>query len=138
MERFPTLFPEVPPCGVGHGDGWTDLIDTLCCTLTEWGDDDEKNGIRVAQIKEKFGGLRFYVDGIPSEWQRGVIALAESMSFKICEECGKPGVKRDTDWIKTLCDDCYVKVEDKQWRHNAKFRIASLERRLKKLEEANA
>ena len=59
--------------------------------------------VKVAQIKEKFGGLRFYVDG-GDEFVRGAIWLAESLSMKICEECGATGERRSGGWIRTLCD----------------------------------
>ena len=55
------------------------------------------------QVKEKFGGLRFYhVNG--DEFVSGAVALAEKMSYTICEECGQPGKLRNTTWMRTLCD----------------------------------
>jgi hypothetical protein len=50
----------------------------------------------VQQIKEKFGGLRFYVSfgGLRSDAiQRceGAISLAEQLSYNICEVCGNVG-----------------------------------------------
>ena len=131
--RHPALFPKPPACGVSYGDGWHDLIDTLCKVLTQNCIDEDRAELHTAQIKEKFGGLRFYVDGDPTPWQYGAIAMAEAMSFKVCETCGQPGRERNTNWIKTLCDDCAKTNEMKQWRDNAKYRIASLEHRLKEL-----
>lgn len=60
----------------------------------------------LAQVKEKFGGLRFYVDGA-SEELRAQIALAEMLSFRICEVCGAPGSLRREGWFRTLCDGHY-------------------------------
>ena len=60
----------------------------------------------VAQIKEKFGTLRFYYDG-GDEYIRGLEDMAESMTARTCEDCGSPGVARSTKkrrWVKVLCD----------------------------------
>lgn len=56
------------------------------------------------QVKEKFGGLRFYVSG-SDKYIRGMIYMAENLSLVTCEECGKPGRPRDGKWISTLCDE---------------------------------
>lgn len=57
----------------------------------------------ATQIKEKFGTLRFYYHG-GDEYIRGLEAMAESMTSRICEDCGHPGESRTSGWIKTLCD----------------------------------
>ncbi len=43
----------------------------------------------VQQVKQKFGTLRYYVDGDAAE--RGAIALACEMSVRVCELSGQPG-----------------------------------------------
>lgn len=58
----------------------------------------------ATQIKEKFGGLRFYCDG-GDEFTEGLIQMAEMMADCTCEVCGKPGSTRGGGWIKTLCDE---------------------------------
>jgi len=100
-EKYPKLFPEKVACGVYFGDGWMPIVETLCGLLSS-----EQTTIKVVQIKEKFGVLRFYVDGKTNPWQTGAIAMAEAMSYKICERCSKPGTRRGEGWVKTLCDDC--------------------------------
>mgnify|MGYP000715159612 CR=1 FL=1 len=59
--------------------------------------------VRVRQIKEKFGGLRFYYDG-GDDYVSGVVSMAESWAGKSCETCGSLGTRRDGGWIRTLCD----------------------------------
>jgi NADH pyrophosphatase NudC (nudix superfamily) len=66
---------------------------------------DEIHQPVAAQVKEKFGGLRFYVDNA-DDYTRGVIAMAESMSYKTCEVCGSPGKQTGKGWIKTVCESC--------------------------------
>jgi hypothetical protein len=56
------------------------------------------------QIKEKFGALRFYYDG-GDDYIRGLDAMADSMSARICEDCGKPGKRTTGGWIRTLCEE---------------------------------
>ena len=65
----------------------------------------EREGVEIHQIKEKFGGLRFYV-GPASDSLLNAIEDAESLSFTICEDCGEPGKTRGGGWIRTLCDGC--------------------------------
>ncbi len=127
--------------GICTGDGWYNLIDTLCGLLTsdyrqaqsrydfikdklnqpQWEGgtkivtqemidqaktklDEETAKVPVAsQVKEKFGGLRFYVNGA-TEKHWSYITFAESMSYTICEECGAPGKRYTDGWHKVLCD----------------------------------
>ena len=56
----------------------------------------------VSQIKEKFGGLRFYVDN-GNENVYAVANYAEALSYRICEVCGNTGKTYRTGWHKTLC-----------------------------------
>ena len=58
----------------------------------------------AVQVKEKFGGLRFYYEG-GDEYINGLSAMAESMSYVTCETCGKPGKSTSDGWIRTLCEE---------------------------------
>lgn len=80
------------------GKGWKDLIDPLIEMC-------EKNNVQINQIKEKFGGLRFYVASAGKEIY-DAIDEAERKSFETCESCGAPGKLRKGGWLKTLCDKC--------------------------------
>jgi len=84
------------------GDGWLQLIHDLIEELLAAGWDK-----RVTQIKEKFGGLRFYI-GSGSEEIWGIISNYEALSYEVCEVCGEQGVLRnDIGWYQTLCDKHY-------------------------------
>lgn len=61
------------------------------------------NHITVQQIKEKFGGLRFYYSG-GDEYISGLVDMAESWAGHTCETCGNSGKRRGGGWIRTLCD----------------------------------
>ncbi len=85
-------------------DGWIPLIDKLITDLLAMGWDGDAH-----QIKEKFGGLRFYTGQTTPE-QDVVIAFAERESQHTCERCGCAGqVHNPKAWLKTLCEPCYVK-----------------------------
>jgi hypothetical protein len=66
--------------------------------------DEETLKVPVAvQVKEKFGGLRFYVQAATDKHYQ-YISFAESMSYRTCEECGAPGKTYTDGWHTTLCD----------------------------------
>jgi len=72
---------------------------------------------RASQVKEKFGGLRFYMTCGTDEIY-DLTDKAEALSYKTCEECGKPGEERHGGWIRTLCDYCHEnwdKIRSKRW-----------------------
>lgn len=108
--------------GFDCGDGWYNIINTLCHQIQSYIDDrnsrrefllqknphnipipDEVHQVVAVQIKEKFGTLRFYTDG-GDETTNGMIRMAEAMSAVTCEECGAPGKFRGTSWFYTACD----------------------------------
>lgn len=85
---------------LGVGAGWHLLVVELIEDLFELKWDG-----KLHQIKEKFGGLRFYIDSGSDEiFDR--IEEAEHKSFKTCEQCGAPGKDRPGGWIKVRCDAC--------------------------------
>jgi hypothetical protein len=80
------------------GDGWKDLINELY--------DKKPNNVEVIQVKEKYGGLRFYVGSAPDEYL-DLIDKCEHKSTTICENCGQPGKTIDDHgWLRTICEDC--------------------------------
>jgi hypothetical protein len=91
--------------GFSHGDGWYKIIDELSAKL-------EPFGVVAAQVKEKFGGLRFYLDyphHLSEEDRKKVREIKneyEEKSYEICESCGEEGKLRRGGWIRTLCDKC--------------------------------
>ena len=56
----------------------------------------------AVQVKEKFGGLRFYYDG-GDEFIHGLVQMAELMADRTCEVCGDKGKLYQTGWHRTLC-----------------------------------
>lgn len=64
---------------------------------------------RIMQIKEKFGGLRWYDNGITEEGHN-IIRKYEELSYKTCIDCGRPATKMSVGWISPYCDKCAEKL----------------------------
>lgn len=65
---------------------------------------------RITQIKEKFGGLRWY-DERSTEAVHNIIDKYESISYNTCIHCGKPAEYMTTGWISPYCADCLSEDE---------------------------
>lgn len=88
--------------GFECNDGWYEIIDNLSAKL-------EVLGAVAEQVKEKFGGLRFYVLCTRPDTREQIYDLihdAEVKSYKTCEICGKEGKPIGKAWITTLCKNC--------------------------------
>lgn len=115
--RFPKMFSQ-PYGGFCVGEGWWPIIESLCANIQshlDWKNKDSEvvPQVVVAQIKEKFGGLRFYYDG-GDDRVYGMVRMAESWASHSCETCGALGTSRSGGWIKTLCDYHEQERQDKK------------------------
>lgn len=116
-ERFPEMFSK-PYGGICVDQGWWPIIESLCANIqshTDWWNKNRETRpvveqVVVEQIKEKFGGLRFYYSG-GDDTVRGMVRMAEAWADRSCETCGKPGKSRGSGWIKTLCDEHHEERE---------------------------
>ena len=89
------------------GEGWRPLVeklvDDICAVDPE---------VTVSCVKEKFGGLRFYVySASEASWE--LIRKAEEASYTTCEECGKPSKLRSKakyGWIYNRCSKCWKEM----------------------------
>lgn len=99
--------------GFAVGAGWWPIIKSLSHAIQshiDWKNEQkEKYGrgegceqVTVDQVKEKFGGLRFYYQG-GDETIDGMVRMAEAWAGNSCEECGAPGVRTGDGWVRTLC-----------------------------------
>ena len=104
-DRYPEFFSSAPLREIGCLPGWLDLIDELCHTLKNHLDTHpELPPIQVRQVKEKFGGLRFYYSGGDAVC-RDAVDRAQARSLSICEVCGQPGALMGGDWLCVRCVD---------------------------------
>jgi hypothetical protein len=121
-DRFPKLFlgmekpitQSLMAFGFECGDGWFDIISELCQKIDELakaagltGDDYPE----AMQVKEKYGGLRFYL-GHGTDEIFAAIDKAEAKSVKTCETCGKPGRQVGCGWVVTICEACEKKKKE--------------------------
>lgn len=97
------------------GDGWFLILDVLCSQLRDlsetavYGKDNKIP--EVVQIKEKFGTLRFYIGQTvgPKEYYEAIyfaIRMAEKLSARTCESCGRPSYPSGDYRIKNYCPWC--------------------------------
>lgn len=89
---------------IDHPKGWDRLVEKLHITLMAI-----DPLYTIDQTKEKFGGLRFYARcNANADAFNAAIWLAESLSYSICDVCGKMAQFRDDlGWYRTLCDEHY-------------------------------
>ena len=121
-ERFPNMFSQ-PHGGFAVGPGWWPIIESLCGNIQHYLNYKNKESevvaqVVVTQIKEKFGGLRFYYNG-GDDTIDGMVRMAESWASNACEECGAPGQSRRGSWIKTLCNE---HDEQRQAQYKERFK----------------
>lgn len=92
--------------GFECGDGWFDLIHWLSGEITRVAEGEgrtESEWPKAIQVKEKFGELRFYADGL-SPAMAEAVDRAEEASLGTCELCGGGGrLRREAGWMTTLC-----------------------------------
>ena len=102
--------PPITSCGFFEcGNGWFPLIKDLIVDLIELEWDKQ-----ICQVKEKFGGLRFYINDGSDEIHKRIMRTEEE-SYKICEITGDVGeLRTDIGWYRTLCEDEYLKIKNKR------------------------
>ena len=133
-EKYPQIFcqkdlsmQETCMCwGIDVEEGWYNILNTLCSIIQQHidyingldensrkmrtGNKEQIFQVEASQVKEKFGGLRFYYDG-GDNYIEGAVRMAENMSYVTCELCGAPGKPNESGWIQTFCDPC----RNKEW-----------------------
>ncbi len=130
QEEFPNLYKDLygpmneTPMhwGITCGDGWFVLIwklsEKLEPMIVKWIEEhpDDPSTPRAAQIKEKFGLLRYYMDDGTDEMYN-IIHEYENASGEVCEDCGMPGKLIKNYWWRTICVRCEGKrIEEKRRR----------------------
>lgn len=99
--RFPKLLRKLR-WGLECDDGWLSIIEETLQVL----DSFEEPDLAVVQIKEKFGGLRIYLEGA-TEQHWDICEMAEIRSLETCEGCGGAGrIFRNFGWIYNRCGAC--------------------------------
>jgi hypothetical protein len=130
-----TLFTEFPDLytqdhshslmyqGFAVGDGWYNILYRLSTKIKSIissmpGEGVDPKEYCACQVKEKFGGLRFYMHKSTTEIKEA-IREAEEEAARTCETCGNPGTLNEGDWWMTLCGECreqYERDRRERWR----------------------
>lgn len=120
VKNFPGLYrqrylspKETCMCwGFSCGQGWFGIIKKLSEDITRISPETE-----AVQVKEKFGGLRFYVTNATDDVY-ALIEDAEEESYKTCENCGtkKNVTTNEHGWMYTLCKKCRKEKNNTKWR----------------------
>jgi hypothetical protein len=122
---FRGAFPDIPSY---LSPGWYRLVDQLCSDI-EASLGDACAAFRIRQIKEKFGGLRFYyslqgANDLPTGVGNGVrdlVQKAEADSKTLCEQCGARSKLHDLEgWLVTLCEK-HLAEREAVWRNPGAF-----------------
>jgi hypothetical protein len=110
-----TLYNSIPP-------GWVNILDKLCSDLTNLIEEELKRSppnpdeypFTVLQIKEKFGGLRFYCQTFTDNEEYNnkiniLISKAEDQSYATCATTGNPGLLcRKDGYYETMCEELRI------------------------------
>ena len=73
-----------------------------------------ENEYEVLQIKEKFGGLRWYEGHVPHEMfeeHSDLISDYERMSYYICVVCGRAAEPPKSMFDRPMCDECIDNIK---------------------------
>lgn len=126
-QKFPHLYRDRDEdmtktclCWGFPGNGWYRIIyrlsEQIQKHISKW-PKEHYEAFRVCQVKEKFGTLRFYVDGADDTINR-YISAAERKSARTCEQCGKPGKLQGAGWVVCICRRCS--------KHHLRRKLASI------------
>lgn len=141
VSKYPNLFKDYggsprETClafGIECGDGWYNIIDTLCGAIQS--EVDWINGLWpnvnfkccAVQVKEKYGSLRFYYEftyttDLAAEYMEklegsmdrisGMTVLAEKISATTCERCGDKCQREDAPFPRAICSACDQTIRD--------------------------
>lgn len=151
-KRWPDLFQKAGDFEFSIGEGWYDIVDVLCGFLS-YDVESAKRRLKyamenpnanmaesiasieaklakaieelptLAQVKEKFGTMRFYVDGGTPE-MHNYIEFAEAMTGRTCEVCGDRGKSRSGGWIRVLCDKHSREQDEKDIENGRVYTIS--------------
>jgi hypothetical protein len=133
INKYPKIFKDYEgnPGRVnwyGVPKGWLDIVDELCGAMQNYIDSytrytkegpTKPEQVTCIQMKEKFGGLRFYTNG-HNDFIEGMIMMAEYKCSNTCQDCGsKEDIGMTSGWISVFCRSCAIANGDRammSWR----------------------
>ena len=138
IDKYPKIFEDYEgnPGRVNWIDlphGWVSVVDKLCGSMQSYidnhvtfsgvSDEFRPKQVTCFQMKEKYGGLRFYTNGHDHVVQ-GMIDMAEYICSNTCQQCGsEQDLGVTSGWITILCRTCVIGHGDiamNAWKSNSK------------------
>jgi hypothetical protein len=125
IEQYPIVFKHLDKTGYHNlPAGWYKIVDRLCSELSTIleealeanPDTPDEPLFSVLQVKEKFGGLRFYymMNTKDDELYRRIqtaVDTAEDTSYSTCQITGNIGVLcKDGSHFMTLCEESRISM----------------------------
>lgn len=91
--------------------GWKKAFGEQMCEeiMQVLSEDGNVDNYRVLQVKEKYGTLHWYDNGV-SDKVYEILNKYEDLSERTCCNCGKPATAYSTGWISPWCDECAAKI----------------------------
>ena len=92
--------------------GWRKAFGEQMCEeiMDELNANNMVDNYQIAQIKEKYGTLRWYDNGF-TEHGKEILDKYEELSKHTCISCGKPATLISRGWISPWCYECAEKIE---------------------------
>ena len=114
LEKNPIVFKNLQY--IECSEGWATLIKSCASTIEQYIKrkipKEEQENYYATQVKQKFGGLRFYFSQL-DPFIDGAIYLAETHSFFTCEKCGNSAITRNfKGYLITLCNSHYEEFKE--------------------------
>ncbi|MFZ2539307.1 MAG: hypothetical protein WAX04_10450 [Oscillospiraceae bacterium] len=100
--------------GFECGDGWFEILYALCFKINHLCEQNPELTFKATQVKEKFGGLRFYHQTNALKLSQSLddaidklIDEAAASAAKTCEMCGcESEIRSIGGWYTTKCKPC--------------------------------
>ena len=127
-DRYGDMMSTCMVWGFECSDGWFQLIYNLSAELepliVRYKKENPNSYVpKASQVKEKYGTLRFYMDGATDEMCR-LIDDAEDLSEITCEICGRIGKTiNNHGWYMTICRWCNFKLKLTRRYRNLKWTV---------------
>jgi len=87
--------------------GWLPIMERAALQMLSCIPRSDLQQFHTSQIKEKFGGLRWYGSGDDRFY--AVTGFAELTATYVCQACGREGrLRPERSWLLTLCDAHYA------------------------------
>lgn len=103
LDELKPYFVEDYAASFDIGPGWLQIVLGLHREMVQI-----RPEYKIVQIKEKFGGLRYYYEPFDKRLE-DLVRAAERQAWETCSECGHEGSTDSGRGFMVLCDSCKEK-----------------------------